>query len=157
MALEMLEKLETLRFHWREKGVSHSLNARIGIHTGACTVGNFGSEDRLDYTIIGRGVNLASRLESSSDPNKILISEDTYFLVKDKILCNKKEEIAVKGISYPIQTYEVLSLIKKSNSLKKPLKKEIPGFSLSFDPNKIKDNETALKLLLDVMKRLKTN
>ena len=113
MALEMLEKLETLRFHWREKGVSHSLNARIGIHTGACTVGNFGSEDRLDYTIIGRGVNLASRLESSSDPNKILISEDTYFLVKDKILCNKKEEIAVKGISYPIQTYEVLSLIKK--------------------------------------------
>ena len=81
MAIEMLEKLNSLRITWRKKGLAKPLNARIGIHTGVCTVGNFGSEDRLDYTIIGNGVNLASRLETSSEVNKILLSEDTYLLV----------------------------------------------------------------------------
>ena len=66
MALEMLEKLELLREAWRERGLARSLNARMGIHSGVCTVGNFGSEDRLDYTVIGDGVNLAARLESVS-------------------------------------------------------------------------------------------
>ena len=78
MALEMLEKLELLREAWRERGLARSLNARRGIHSGVCTVGNFGSEDRLDYTVIGNGVNLAARLETNSESNKILISEDTY-------------------------------------------------------------------------------
>ena len=112
MAVEMLEKLADLREVWKDRGVPKSLNARMGIHSGTCTVGNFGSEDRLDYTIIGRGVNLASRLESSSKPNRILISEDTRTLVKDHIISQKKEEIYVKGISYPVQTYEISSLIK---------------------------------------------
>ena len=49
MAIEMLERLKFLRKFWRDKGISKPLNARIGIHTGVCTVGNFGSEDRLDY------------------------------------------------------------------------------------------------------------
>ncbi len=157
MALEMLEKLEFLRLKWKKRGISSSLNARMGIHTGACTVGNFGSEDRLDYTIIGRGVNLASRLESSSDPNKILISEDTFTLITDKILCEKKEKISVKGISYPVQTYEVVRLndIKINDNIS--FKKEIPGLSLSFNPDELTDNETALKLIADVMKRIKTN
>ena len=53
MALEMLEKLELLREAWRERGLARSLNARMGVHSGVCTVGNFGSEDRLDYTVIG--------------------------------------------------------------------------------------------------------
>ena len=114
MAVEMLEKLADLREVWKDRGVPKSLNARMGIHSGTCTVGNFGSEDRLDYTIIGRGVNLASRLESSSKPNRILISEDTRTLVKDHITSQKKEEIYVKGISYPVQTYEISSLIKET-------------------------------------------
>ena len=111
MALEMLEKLELLREAWRERGLARSLNARMGIHSGVCTVGNFGSEDRLDYTVIGNGVNLAARLEANSESNKILISEDTYLLVKEEIKCIKKQEISVKGISYPIQTYEVSGFI----------------------------------------------
>ena len=154
MALEMLEKLEILRLNWKKKGISSSLNARMGIHTGACTVGNFGSEDRLDYTIIGRGVNLASRLESSSDPNKILISEDTFSLISDKIICEKKEKISVKGISYLVQTYEVIRLIDNMKNDNISFKKEIPGLSLSFNPHELKDNEKALELIADVMKKI---
>ena len=81
---------------------------RVGIHSDTvCTVGNFGSEDRLDYTTIGNGVNLASRLESNAGVNQILISEDTYLLIQEAIACEKKDQIMVKNIAHPIQTYEV--------------------------------------------------
>ena len=154
MALEMLEKLELLREAWRERGLARSLNARMGIHSGVCTVGNFGSEDRLDYTVIGNGVNLAARLETNSESNKILISEDTYLLVKEEIKCIKKQEISVKGISYPIQTYEVSGFTSSSSSYSSKLVKSIPGLSLTFDPNEIEDNERAMKLISDVLSRL---
>ena len=154
MALEMLEKLELLREAWRERGLARSLNARMGVHSGVCTVGNFGSEDRLDYTVIGNGVNLAARLEANSESNKILISEDTYLLVKEEIKCIKKQEISVKGISYPIQTYEVSGFTASSSSYSSKLVKSIPGLSLTFDPNEIEDNERAMKLISDVLSRL---
>ena len=154
MALEMLEKLELLREAWRERGLARSLNARMGIHSGVCTVGNFGSEDRLDYTVIGNGVNLAARLEANSESNKILISEDTYLLVKEEIKCIKKQEISVKGISYPIQSYEVSGFTSSSSSYSAKLVKSIPGLSLTFDPNEIEDNERAMKLISDVLSRL---
>ena len=154
MALEMLEKLELLREAWRERGLARSLNARMGVHSGVCTVGNFGSEDRLDYTVIGNGVNLAARLEANSESNKILISEDTYLLVKEEIKCIKKQEISVKGISYPIQTYEVSGFTSSSSSYSSKLVKSIRGLSLTFDPNEIEDNERAMKLISDVLSRL---
>ena len=154
MALEMLEKLELLREAWRERGLARSLNARMGVHSGVCTVGNFGSEDRLDYTVIGNGVNLAARLEANSESNKILISEDTYLLVKEEIKCIKKQEISVKGISYPIQTYEVSGFTSSSSSYSSKLVKSIPGLSLTFDPNEIEDSERAMKLISDVLSRL---
>ena len=154
MAMEMLEKLELLREAWRERGLARSLNARMGIHSGVCTVGNFGSEDRLDYTVIGNGVNLAARLETNSESNKILISEDTYLLVKEEIKCIKKQEISVKGVSYPIQTYEVSGFTSSSSSYSSKLVKSIPGLSLTFDPNEIEDNDRAMKLISDVLSRL---
>ena len=154
MALEMLEKLELLREAWRERGLARSLNARMGIHSGVCTVGNFGSEDRLDYTVIGNGVNLAARLEAYSDANKILISEDTYLLVKEEIKCIKKQEISVKGISYPIQSYEVSGFSSNSSLYSSKLVKSIPGLSLTFDPNEIEDSDKAMKLISDVLSRL---
>ena len=154
MAMEMLEKLESLRNEWRERGIARSLNARMGIHSGVCTVGNFGSENRLDYTVIGNGVNLASRLEAKSDPNKILISEDTYLLVKKEIKCIKKQEISVKGMSHPINTYEVTGFLAESSLYSSKLVKKIPGLSLNFDPNEIEDNDRAVKLISEVLSRL---
>ena len=153
MAMDMLEELNKLRISWRKKGLAKPLNARMGIHTGVCTVGNFGSEDRLDYTIIGNGVNLASRLEARAGINKILISEDTYLLIRNKIICEKKEPINVKGISYPVQTYEVVKFSQKNENL---IERNIPGLSLSIDKSEIEDNKIAIKVVSEVLKDLKS-
>ena len=157
MALEMLKKLEELRSKWRERGLSREMNLRIGIHSGICTVGNFGSEDRLDYTVIGNSVNLASRLESNAKKNTILISEDTYLLVKDKVNCKSVEEISVKGISYPVKTYIVQGLSKISSRKNKALKENIPGLNLSLDSSKIENSEAVLKVLKDAMNLIADN
>jgi adenylate cyclase len=80
---------------------------RIGINSGQCTVGNFGSDNQMAYTIIGPSVNLAARLEPSADPGKILISESSYHLVGDEITCSAHGNIRVKGIERDINTYWV--------------------------------------------------
>lgn len=84
-----------------------NLDVRMGIHSGPCMVGNFGSENRMDYTIIGKAVNLASRLESSADINQILISEDTYNLIHADIPCTEEGPVRVKGIDREVMTYSV--------------------------------------------------
>jgi len=88
----------------------------MGINSGVCKVGNFGTENRLDYTLLGRAVNLASRLESSADSNEILLSEDTYGLVRDSIHCIDKGEIAIKGFSEPVKVYSAVDLHKHLSS-----------------------------------------
>jgi class 3 adenylate cyclase len=105
MAIAMRKRLHELQSVWRESGIEKPLECRIGINTGYCTVGNFGSEDRMDYTIIGGGVNLASRLETSATPGEILISYETYAHVKDRIHCEEHGEVRVKGIAYPVATF----------------------------------------------------
>jgi class 3 adenylate cyclase len=107
MSLEMLERLQQLHVIWEKEGFSKPFNIRIGINTGYATVGNFGSENRIDYTIIGRAINLASRLEAHSNKNEITISEETYLLVKDKYQCIEQESIKVKGFSREIKNYKV--------------------------------------------------
>ncbi len=75
MALRMLKRVDELKKHWKKLGVSDELNVRMGIATGFCTVGNFGSDLRMDYTVLGSPVNLAARLQTMAEPNTILIDE----------------------------------------------------------------------------------
>ena len=71
MALEMQQKIAQISRSWKsKKGISHGLNVRMGIATGYCTVGNFGSSQRLDYTVLGSPVNMAARLEAFAHPEK---------------------------------------------------------------------------------------
>ena len=87
MAIAMQRRMTELQSEWRDAGLERPFHLRIGINTGYCTVGNFGSEDRMDYTIIGGEVNLASRLQSHAEPGGILLSHETYSLVKDAVAC----------------------------------------------------------------------
>jgi class 3 adenylate cyclase len=152
MAMEMKSTMHGFRRAWQNRGISQPLDIRIGIHTDTCTVGNFGSHDRLDYTTIGNGVNLASRLESNARTNQILISEDTYLLVREAISCEKLEKITVKNIKHPIQTYEVKGLVGDSYLSK--MDESHDGFSLFIDPENIGDIVNKRQLLQEALELL---
>lgn len=110
MALEMREELFRLREQWRLKGISRTLRVRAGINTGYCTVGNFGSEHRMDYTIIGGQVNLAARLQSSAPPDGIYLSGTTHSLVEDLVEARHIGPTQVKGIHAPVDVWELRGL-----------------------------------------------
>ena len=154
MALEMQERMHHLKNLWEGQGITNPLEIRIGINTGYCNVGNFGSENRLDYTIIGGEVNLASRLESNAMTGQILISQETYALIKKHIVCEKKDEIKVKGIAHKIQTYQVVGSYKKIAQKRKILNEKFVGFNLNIDLNISKKNKV-ITSLENTLKQLK--
>ena len=109
------------------------MRCRMGVHTDYCTVGNFGSETRMDYTIIGGGVNLASRLETAAIPGEILISYETYAHVSDQIFCEAHGKIDVKGIAYPVATYQVLDSYENLGRQRRHFREDHPNVKLDLD------------------------
>ena len=157
MALEMRKKMKLLRQQWRKEGISKPLQVRMGINTGYCTVGNFGAETRMDYTIIGREVNLASRLESVAQPGEILISEPTYNLVRDVIMCRDRGQINVKGFSKTVPIFEIVDHRKELGATQSFLECELDGFSMFVDIDKIRnyDKDKVVASLEEAAKRIR--
>ena len=153
MALEMKKKLRKLKKDWERTGLSESLDVRMGIHTDVCTVGNFGSSDRLDYTVLGNGVNLASRLEAMAGANEILISENTHNLINKDVQSQFFREITVKGKAHPVKAYQVLRTVSKKIK-KEIIKASEEGFKLSLDKTKIKNKDNIISILEDSIDRL---
>ncbi|MFT5780946.1 MAG: adenylate cyclase [Pseudomonas sp.] len=139
MAIAMRKHMKVLRQQWRAQGITKPLEIRMGLNTGYCTVGNFGADTRMDYTIIGREVNLASRLESAAESGEILISHEAYSLVKDVIMCRDKGQITVKGFTRPVQIYQVVDFRRNLGATSSYLEHELPGFSMYLDTNGIQN------------------
>ena len=122
MALRMQQRIQELQDHWKKQSVTNGLKVRMGITTGYCTVGNFGSNQRMDYTVLGKPVNLAARLESLASPGEILISDSTFALIEHQIRCTPFDEIRPKGFARPVKIHKVegsssLSKLKDQSSL----------------------------------------
>jgi adenylate cyclase len=109
MAIEMQEFISRNASDWVERhALNRDLEVRIGIGTGYCTVGNFGSDDRLDYTVLGKTVNLAARLESSARPGSILVSNETYKVTKGLFDFDDGHSYNLKGLQAQVKAYEVI-------------------------------------------------
>jgi adenylate cyclase len=107
-ALDMMKALKKLNEKWIVEGKS-PMDIGIGINTGMMMVGNMGSDQRFDYTVMGDEVNLGSRLEGANKNYRtnILLSEFTYDRVKDEFVCMEVDSVRVKGKTHPVRIYQL--------------------------------------------------
>jgi adenylate cyclase len=119
-ALEMQEQLVKLRELWGKQG-RPQLHARCGINSGLMVVGNMGSENRFDYTVMGDAVNLGARLEPANKQYKTwtMIGENTFNLAKNKVIVRELDLLRVKGKTEPVKVYELIALREKGITDKK--------------------------------------
>lgn len=158
-AIAMQQRIQELHDQWLSDGMDTPLSCRIGIHTGYCTVGNFGSEDRMDYTIIGGTVNLASRLEHEAPVGGILLSADTHLLVKDKIKCQSMGAVEIRGIAYPVGTFRVMDSIEDIPESNDVLLTDLPNLKFEADFKNMTEEERdkARSTLHDAIRRLESD
>jgi class 3 adenylate cyclase len=159
MAVAMQNRMKELQHMWLEKGYERPFFMRIGINTGYCNVGNFGSPQRMDYTIIGGEVNLAARLESQAEPGGILMSYETYALAKDFIEAEERSPIRVRGIAREIRPFAVTNIYDAKLSERKFIRKDRYGLKLLADLERLKgdDRQAAIEDLQDVIRSLQSD
>ena len=143
MALAMQRRMSELQILWREMGSDKTFQVRMGINTGYCDVGNFGSDLRMDYTIIGSEVNLAARLEQAADPGGILISKETYALVRDGFVVDEHEPLNAKGFAEPVEVYSVREEASQPATARKVFQWERLGMRVLIDLDRLPSAERA--------------
>jgi class 3 adenylate cyclase len=156
MATAMQRRMTDLEAIWRDKGYEHPFKMRIGINTGYCNVGNFGSEDRMDYTIIGGEVNLAARLEQQADPGGILLSYESYALVRDMVEAEEQSSIEAKGIRREIRPFALRNFLDETRP-DRLIHCDHDGLSIRIDLDRLSDEQRrkTLDQLSKVMERLR--
>jgi class 3 adenylate cyclase len=154
MAIAMQRRMRRLEREWRNRGLERPFRIRMGICTGFCTVGNFGSRTRMDYTIIGNEVNLAARLESAAEPGSILLAHETNSLVQDIVLTEEQPAMTVKGFARPINTFKVVGTYDELVDEGKIVLQERDGLRVLVDLTK-QDKSEAIATLEEVLSQLK--
>jgi adenylate cyclase len=143
MAVDMQKRLGELKSKWRGEGTEEPFVVRMGINTGYCNVGNFGSNDRMDYTIIGAEANLAARLQSIAEGGKIIISYETFALVQDIVVASPLPPITMKGIRREVVPYEVEGLLGGADRTARILSEHLAGLDLHLDLGQVAPAERA--------------
>jgi len=154
MAIAMQRRMRELEQEWRDRGLERPFRIRMGISTGFCTVGNFGSQDRMDYTIIGNEVNLAARLQTSAEPGGILLAHETNALVQDIVLTEEQPPITVKGFLRPVSTYKVVGTYNELIQTGRVVLQERDGLRVLVDLSK-QDRSQAIAILQEVLDQLR--
>jgi class 3 adenylate cyclase len=114
-AVEIVRGLEAANWEWLAQG-KRNLRVRVGLNSAEVLVGNIGSPDRLSYTALGDGVNVASRLEGKNKElgSQICISDSTYELAKENIVVKPLKPVSVKGRTGDFMVYELLDAPSES-------------------------------------------
>jgi adenylate cyclase len=137
MAIEMQHRLAELNVQWRKQGEETPFRVRMGINTGFCSVGNFGSADRMDYTILGAEVNLSARLQSIATPGGIVASYETYALVRDLISARALPAVTMKGIAREVVPYAIEGLLATDGTTLQVFSEHSAGLDLYLDLGRI--------------------
>jgi adenylate cyclase len=133
MAAGMQHRVAELNAKWRKQGVENPFRVRMGINTGFCNVGNFGSADRMDYTIIGAEANLAARLQSVAEPGHIVVSYETYALVRDIVVAHALQPITMRGINREVVPYAVEGMLDAAGQKTKIFSEHFTGLDFYLD------------------------
>jgi len=145
MALEMQQRLAELNVKWRKRGIEEPFRSRMGINTGYCNIGNFGSDQRMDYTIIGAEANLAARLQSIAQPGGIVMSYETFALVSEMVRAHALEPITLKGIARPVVPYAIESSESDGEAKQPVITEHTPGLDLFLDVHAV-DAASAVRI-----------
>lgn len=141
MAIDMRQQMKLLRERWIKMGYP-ALHIRMGISTGYCHVGNYGAAHRMAYTIVGRDANLAARLQGAAAVDEILISDDTYSLIKNDYLCAPKSPIRLKGIQHLVNTWQVMEkYTSRKSDYQRWFDYEYKGFHLLLNLDEVQNYE----------------
>jgi adenylate cyclase len=132
MSVAMQRRMRHLQARWRDEGFARPYRIRIGIHSGYCNVGNFGSDERMDYTVIGAAVNLASRLQEVGDPDGVMLSYETYALVRNEFAAQERPAVKVKGILREIECYALTGIHEEAQTPATP-SVDNPGLQLQLN------------------------